>query len=290
MKANIFTNELAKTSSVFGRKKDIEVVFEGDGAATNGNKVKLPSIDLNAEVTEEQAAIMRGYVDHEAGHVRHTDFTVLKRNAHKLKGNKLLHSCANALEDVWLEGRVREEYPGSEVNLRATSEAVNREFIDSVPEHDPRLSDPVFVGPVSVTWAGRKSYGGDTNEHCLNMIDPEIADIASEYAERVMDCKNSNEVFSLAEELEARIRDSEEEAPLKERVKKTPEEEGEEVEKTPCEDGEEQGKESGQAEGDSEDEQQEGETGTPDGEMGDGERSEPDTDVDGTDKPEGDDV
>ena len=159
MKANIFTNELAKTSSVFGRKKSVDVVFDGDGAATNGTTIKLPAIDLNADVTDEQAAIMRGYVDHEAGHVRHTDFDVLKRNKHKLEGNKLLHSCANALEDVWLESKVREEYPGSEYNLRATSEAVNKEFIASVPKDDARLGDPVFIGPVSITWAGREGYG-----------------------------------------------------------------------------------------------------------------------------------
>jgi len=250
MKANIFTNELAKTSSVFGRKKNIEVVFDGDGAATNGNKVKLPAIDLNADVTEEQAAIMRGYVDHEAGHVRHTDFDVLKRNAEKLKGNKLLHSCANALEDVWLESKVREEYPGSEINLRATSEAVNKEFIASVPEDDARLGDPVFVGPVSVTWAGRESYGGDTNEQCLNLIDHDIAAMAREYAERVLGCKNSGEVFSLAEELEARIRS----------------ESGSETGESDAEDGE------------------------ADGEMGDGEWRGHQPDVDGTDKPEGSDV
>jgi len=253
MKANIFTNELAKTSSVFGRKKSVDVVFDGDGAATNGTTIKLPAIDLNADVTEEQAAIMRGYVDHEAGHVRHTDFDVLKRNKHKLEGNKLLHSCANALEDVWLESKVREEYPGSEYNLRATSEAVNKEFIASVPKDDARLGDPVFIGPVSITWAGRESYGGDTNEQCLNMIDHGIADMAREFAERVLDCKNSGEVFELAEELEARIR--------RERDDETGESDG-----------------------------SDGEDGEADSEMDDEEWRGLQPDVDGTDKPEGSDV
>lgn len=206
MKANIFTNELAKTSSVFGRKKDIEVIFEGEGAKTDGSKVYLPAINLNAEVTDEQAAIMRGYVDHEAGHVRHTDFDALKNNKHKMAGNKLLHQCANALEDVWLEQRVREEYSGSEANLRAVSTAVNGEFLKHVEHNDERLRDPVWVGPVAATWAGRKTYGGDTNEECLAMLDDEMHEMIIEIVKRVDDCKSSHDVFELAEEFETKLR------------------------------------------------------------------------------------
>ena len=206
MKANNFTNELAKTSSVFGRKKNIEVIFEGDGAKTDGSKVYLPAINMQADVSDEQAAIMRGYVDHEAGHVRHTDFQVLRDNREKMKGNKLLHSCANALEDVWLEQRVREEYEGSETNLRAVSTAVNREFIKHIKDDDERLRDPVWVGPVAATWAGRKGYGGDTNEQCLDMLDDEMREMIEDVVARVDGCKDSRDVFALAEEFEGKLR------------------------------------------------------------------------------------
>ena len=36
MKGDMFQHELSKTSSVFGRKKDIRVVFQGEDAMTNG--------------------------------------------------------------------------------------------------------------------------------------------------------------------------------------------------------------------------------------------------------------
>ena len=263
MKANIFTNELAKTSSVFGRKKDIEVVFEGDGAKTDGSKVFLPSINLNADVTDEQAAILRGYVDHEAGHVRHTDFKALHKNRHKMVGNKLLHQCANALEDVWLEQRVREEYSGSETNLRAVSQAVNGEFIKHVKHDDERLRDPVWVGPVAATWEGRKTYGGDTNEQCLAMLDDEMHEMIGEIVKRVDDCKTSHDVFELAEEFEAKIR-----ATKAEREAEEPDD---------GEDGDDKG-------------EKPDEDGDIEGDMDDTIRGEDEADEDGADKPEGSDV
>jgi cobaltochelatase CobT subunit len=257
MKANNFTNELAKTSSVFGRKKNIEVIFEGDGAKTDGSKVYLPAINMQADVSDEQAAIMRGYVDHEAGHVRHTDFQVLRDNREKMQGNKLLHSCANALEDVWLEQRVREEYDGAETNLRAVSTAVNSEFIKHVKHDDERLRDPVWVGPVAATWAGRKDYGGDTNEECLAMLDDEMHEMITDIVKRVDGCKDSRDVFALAEEFEGKLRGAK-----AERDEPTGSEEGE----TGDEDGDDQG------------------------DVGDTTRGEHESDEDGADKPEGSDV
>ena len=206
MKASSFTHELAKTSAVFGRKSDAKVVFTGDGAATDGNIIKLPSIDHNADVTEEQAAIMRGYVDHEAGHVRHTDFTVLRKHKDELSKNKLLHSCANALEDIWLEQRVRAEYPGASDNIKATADAVNREFLDNVKADDERLRDPVWIGPVAATWIGRTEYVPETTKQCIDMLDDELREQITDIVTRVDGCRNSHEIFDLAREFEGAMR------------------------------------------------------------------------------------
>ncbi|NBT50386.1 MAG: hypothetical protein EBT12_02315 [Marivivens sp.] len=264
MKSNVFANELTKTSTIFGRKETVNVVFQGDGALTDGQTIKLPALDLTGEVTEEQAAIMRGYVDHEAGHVRHTDFDVLKRNKHKLVGNKLLHSCANALEDIWLEKRVISEYGGAEKNIRATSDAVNKDFLRNVKRTDPRLQDPVFIGPVAATWIGREGYGGETQKKCIDMIDKDMEALLRSYVDRLDGCDSSSDVFALAEQMEADLR--------RERDERKEPEEGEGKHEREGEEGEE------------------GETGTPDSEMGDGERTGHGDDVDGTDKPEGRDV
>jgi len=277
MKASIFQNELAKTSSVFGRKKEINVVFQGDGAATDGSTIKLPALNMNAEVSEEQAAIMRGYVDHEAGHVRHTDFRVLRDNADELRSNKLLKSCANALEDIWLEQRVRREYPGAETNIKATADAVNREFIENVGPTDERLRDPVWIGPVPATWIGRQSYVPETTKQCIDMLDDGLRAEIAALVERVDGCRNSSEVFDLAREFEGAMRG-------RKAAMETPEPEPEPT-------GEAKTHEVGADEDEFEPESmgEEKAHGDTDGDMGDGPRSEDASDEDGSEGAEGSD-
>ena len=79
MKSQTFQHEMTQTSSVFGRKSDLKVVFKGDGAATNGETVYLPAIAHDKEVDAETQMVMRGYVDHEAGHNRHSDMPLIMK-------------------------------------------------------------------------------------------------------------------------------------------------------------------------------------------------------------------
>ena len=102
MKGELFTHEVSKTSSVFGRKKSVNVVFQGEQACTDGSTIILPTLDLTGDVSDGTADVIRGYVDHEAGHVRHTDFEALKVFGDECQrtGNRLLRAIHNALEDV----------------------------------------------------------------------------------------------------------------------------------------------------------------------------------------------
>lgn len=209
MKGELFQHELGKTSSVFGRKHDVKVVFQGDGACTDGSTIILPSLDQKADVSDEQADVMRGYVDHEAGHVRHSDFGALAKFGRECEetGNKLARAVHNALEDVWLERRVRDEYPGAERNLRATTEAVNKQFLRDVPVGDERLSDDAFVAAVAITWEGRKDYGGETCEQCLDRLPDDLRRVLPKWVAGLDGCKNTSDVIALAKVIEKSIRD-----------------------------------------------------------------------------------
>ena len=208
MKSELFQHELGKTSAVFGRKHDVQVVFQGDGAATNGSQIILPALDMNANISDEQQAIMRGYVDHEAGHVRHSNFASLAALGQECKdtGNTLLRAVHNALEDIWLERRVRDEYRGSESNLRATATAVNREFLAQVPAGDERLRDDKFVAAVACTWEGRKEYGGDTCQQCLDLLDDDLRNVLPTWIAGLDACRNTQDVIDLARIVEKSIR------------------------------------------------------------------------------------
>lgn len=207
MKGKLFSHEIGKTSTVFGRKHDVRVVFQGDGAATDGGTIILPTLDHNSDVSDAEADIMRGYVDHEAGHVRHTDFNALGEFVKASDGNQLVRSVHNALEDIWLERRVMDEYPGAAENLKAVSTAVNSEFLSEIKAGDPRLQDDVFITSVALTWEGRKDYGGDSNQQCIDLLPEDIQRQLPLWIAALDGCKDTADVITLAKIVEKEIRD-----------------------------------------------------------------------------------
>lgn len=82
-KGHELVHEITQTAAVFGRNKECTVIFEADGkketAYTDGKEIVLPSLPDNLEFTHEEVMTMRGLLDHEAGHVRHTNFDPSKR-------------------------------------------------------------------------------------------------------------------------------------------------------------------------------------------------------------------
>lgn len=215
MKGDLFTHEISKTSSVFGRKKSVDVVFKGDGAATNGKTIYLPSLNQSAEVTDKQASIMRGYVDHEAGHVRHTDFEALQEFGEECAktNNKLLKSIHNACEDVWLEKRVVDEYPGALDNLSATTKSVNDAFLKARKDGDvtdKMLSDDKFISAVAITWEGRKDYPEPSSQQCIDLLPKDIQDRLPKWVASIDQCTSTKDVITLAKIIEKEVRDAHE--------------------------------------------------------------------------------
>ena len=209
MKTSTFVNELTKSSAVFGRKHDVKVVFAGDQAATNGETIKLPAIDRNSTMTDEQMDILRGYVDHESGHVKHTNHAAVQRLGRECqsKGDMHLKSVWNALEDIWLERRVIEDYPGAAHNLRATATAVNKEYLRAV-KNDPSIpTKDRAIGAVAITWEGRKSYGGDTCQECIDTASVDLQSAVKKWVGALDHCKTTEDVIALARVVEKSLRD-----------------------------------------------------------------------------------
>jgi len=90
-------------------KSGIKVVVSGSEAKTNGDTIFIPDL---GEMTEEKAMMIRGYIDHEAGHCRHSDMSLLK----EIRSEELF-SLFNILEDIREEKVVGQEYPGSLKNF-----------------------------------------------------------------------------------------------------------------------------------------------------------------------------
>ena len=122
MKASVFSDAIESSAKVFGRKA-VNVVFEGDEARTDGDTIYLPSLPASADVTVDQADVIRGYRDHESFHVRCTDTS--KPTLEKLKqaetASPHLGQLIQYCEDIRVENAGIQEYPGAKSTLTATN-------------------------------------------------------------------------------------------------------------------------------------------------------------------------
>ena len=111
MTNNLIMKSLPMVASVLGRKYGVKVVIGGKGAYTDGNTIHLPALPL--ECSETLIGLARGYIDHEAAHIRETRFDWLRlANLTPLE----MHVW-NTFEDWRVEHRLAKLFPGCRQNF-----------------------------------------------------------------------------------------------------------------------------------------------------------------------------
>ena len=104
-------NCLPMVASILGNRYGVQVLIGGKEACTNGKVIHLPSLPMDCE--PELLALAKGFTDHEAAHIRHTDFSVLK--AENL--DPVTFNLFNCLEDWRVEKMLSGIFPGCRRNL-----------------------------------------------------------------------------------------------------------------------------------------------------------------------------
>ena len=110
MNINSIMRSLPLVAGVLGKRYGVEVKVGGSKAFTNGKCIQLPALPDTA--TANQLALIRGYIDHESAHIRHTNFRVFKQCVTPLEK----HIC-NIFEDWRIEKAISKSFPGCRVNL-----------------------------------------------------------------------------------------------------------------------------------------------------------------------------
>lgn len=116
---------MAAVAAGMSRSRGVKVTCSGRGAYTtcasrmapDGRMVRELAINIPAEVLEtkaDAAALLRGYLDHEAAHVRWTDWNVLEDGRWK---EPMLKTLLNIVEDVRVEKRMSAAFRGAGENL-----------------------------------------------------------------------------------------------------------------------------------------------------------------------------
>lgn len=86
--------------------------------------ISIPTVDV---LDKQHMRMVRGYLDHEAGHVRFTDFTLLE----SLRDDPAyVMSLINIAEDIYVEREMGKRYVGCEKNLRWLSKHLFTENYD----------------------------------------------------------------------------------------------------------------------------------------------------------------
>ncbi|MBI9109956.1 VWA domain-containing protein [Maridesulfovibrio ferrireducens] len=98
-------------AAVLGKKYGINVEIGGKAAFTNGRTITIPS--LPSECDSDLLGLVRGYIDHESAHIRHTNFDILKDESI----TPLEKHIWNTLEDWRVENQLSRIFPGCKQNF-----------------------------------------------------------------------------------------------------------------------------------------------------------------------------
>ncbi|MBK5929897.1 cobaltochelatase CobT-related protein [Halochromatium salexigens] len=115
-------------AAAYGRTFGVQVQVGGDQARTNGRLIQIPTLSEESD----SKTLAYGYLAHEAGHVRLSDFT-LPRHPQPL--GRFLEGV---LEDVRIESAMIRTYPGT----RATLDAVIVQLLRKGRMRAVRATDP----------------------------------------------------------------------------------------------------------------------------------------------------
>jgi len=117
-------------AQAMGRKFGVKIEIGGNSAETDGKTIRLPSLPIE---DDDFGALLEGYLDHECGHVRATDFDAFNTAQTPLDSRLL-----NTLEDVRIEGIMGHIFPGCRSNLAVlVKKLVLRGKFQTVDETNP---------------------------------------------------------------------------------------------------------------------------------------------------------
>lgn len=198
----LFITSMSKLASMLGERYGVKVQVSGTGAFTDYSG-KSPIINLPLVTAERgQEVLLRGYIDHEAGHVRYTNRKIF--NNARVQQAYLAKTLWNICEDVYIERRMSAAFRGCGQNLRRIAIVLFHGKIE------PTTSEPVLEQALSYILYGCRSIPvQELRPEAVVLRDafpwPSILPELDKLIARSAVTKNSDECLSLAEEMEALI-------------------------------------------------------------------------------------
>ena len=163
---------LEKVGKIITKNHGINVICRGNSCHTDGKTITLPAIPEELPKGLERA--INGYLDHEVGHILHSEFNLIKpfKETYGEKGFNIL----NIIEDARVNRAMGANYLGSGLNIKAANDYVHKKITEAGISHmSPwqRLS----MGLCSRVLGLDSSIFGDEVNEVVDTLSAELAEL-----------------------------------------------------------------------------------------------------------------
>lgn len=204
MKIKSLIRSLPFVAKALGDKMGVKVQISGDGAWTNGDVINIPVLP---EDNDKAAILARGYLDHEAGHIRFTECS-------HISSIPIAHNLANAIEDVRIEKLMGETFPGCKSNLSDLTAQMVQDGLMSFPESGNIPAVSAVIGWVhaklEVEVLGRSSMQpimDDAQEVLEEIFPSHWIPLLGDLVDEAKACSSTREVVAHAEKIIQTLKD-----------------------------------------------------------------------------------
>ena len=211
VKATTFQTVAAKLANTMGRDRGVRVTFGGNAAWATPGHIHLPALPAGTILSPFEADLMSGYLDHEIGHIRRSDFDLLDSCQVELKKTPCLREIHKWIEDVWEENGTLKEYPGSERHLNTTHTFMDEQRMKQI-EAAAAVGMPLTMAHLARTLTYReiwKKRGLDRDTGSdLTLEDLELGEVADLLAKEFPHCRSTKDNMELARKIHALLADA----------------------------------------------------------------------------------
>lgn len=177
-----------------GARMGVTLRIEGDQAYTNGSEIIIPTLPPD---DQKAAVLARGYVDHEAAHVRHSDF------------GRNMGAWGELIEEVYIEKKQCADYPGCAINLRDLIAILKHEdgsFRGTKSQSMSLLTSwLVCRGRATVLGQPLGDYADDMETWSRQTFGDPFCDRFAACVARIGSCDSLDDCVNLGKEIEALI-------------------------------------------------------------------------------------
>lgn len=182
---------------------EVETIFSGNGASAARSTIWLPTMPADATLTDEQMRVFRGYHIHEVGHILYTDDRAWEKAVRDYQFEQMpwKKNVLNALEDVFIERKINEEYAGAKHNLEETVQRVLTKNLEQINETGHTTTPDELPYVILQMCRKRMGYRSQALDDYLDQVSIDMRGIASTWVPHVLAADSTSRCVELTEEI-----------------------------------------------------------------------------------------